>query len=167
MPVESERIYPDCPAIVRTIQVGGMTKDELLREFQKHAISMNEYGTTVFDDPVWEPSESAYNLPTVEVTARQLGFPGGAITAEIFARADRLGLSLCPVETGPFLRLQYLDQPAGFWITIATLKLSDDPDFPNGFYLRRLDDGLWLRGYTAAPEHVWDADDHFVFCRYG
>ncbi|HUG17590.1 MAG TPA: hypothetical protein VMM56_01345 [Planctomycetaceae bacterium] len=93
MSLMRESIYPDCPTILRTVEVGGRTKDELFREFQTRAISMNAYGTMLFDDPGWEPSESAYDLTTVEVTVRQLGFPAGSITAEIYARAESLGLS--------------------------------------------------------------------------
>ncbi len=75
-----------------------------------------------------------------------------------------MGLDLCPADAGPYLRLQYLDQPEGYWITVASPKLFKG-DYPNGFYLRRLLDGLWLRGYWAAPEHTWDADDRFIFCQ--
>lgn len=157
--------YPNCPAIVRTVEAGGLTKAELLQQFQRHSISMNEYGKRLFEDAGWTPSVSPYSLETVELTVRQLGFPDGTTWPELFERASQLGLSVCPVETGPFLRLQYRDQPQGFWITIASQKLSADPDFPNGFYLRRLEDGLWLRGYVASDDHVWDPDDHFVFCK--
>jgi len=165
MPVHSGDLYPDCPAIVRTIEVGGLSKAELLHQFQRHSISMNDYGKRLFEETSWVPSQTPYSLETVELAARQLGFPAGTVTAQLYERAGELGLSLCPLEAGPFLRLQYLDQPEGFWITIASQTLSDEPDFPNGFYLRRLEDGLWIRGYTATPDHVWDADDHFVFCK--
>jgi hypothetical protein len=39
-----------------------------------------------------------------------------------------------------------------------------EADLPSGFYIRRLPDGLWLRGYVASDDHVWDPDDHFIFC---
>jgi hypothetical protein len=165
MTLQYDGLYPDCPTITRIIEVGGVSKAELLQQFQEHAISLNNYGKLLFEDDSWTPSKSACHLETVELIARQLGFPEGATSDELFERACELGLSLCPVEVGPFLRLQYLDQPQGFWITIASQKLSGDPEFPNGFYVRRLEDGLWLRGYIASDDHVWDADDHFVFCK--
>lgn len=157
--------YPDCPTITRTVEVGGWTKEELREQFQQHAISLNAQGETLLANLPHTKPESCYRLETVELTVRQLGFPGGAASAEIFARAGELGLDLCPLEVAPYLRLQYLDQPEGFWIVIASQKPSDDPNAPSGFYLRRLEDGLWLRGYTASPDHVWDAEDHFIFCR--
>ena len=34
-------------------------------------------------------------------------------------------------------------------------KLRSGPETPNGFYLRRLEDGLWLRGYESGPENIY------------
>jgi hypothetical protein len=74
--------------------------------------------------------------------------------------------------------LQYLDQPEGYWdqpvrhhqapsgsITIASEPLSEDDDFPKGFYLRRIKGVLWLRGYRSGAEHIWEPGDHFLFCQ--
>ena len=51
---------------------------------------------------------------TVELTVSDLGFPDGATTAQDFKKASQLGLELCPLELGPYLRLEYLDQPEGY-----------------------------------------------------
>lgn len=163
MPIEAEGVYPHCPTIVRHVELGGLTRAELIQRLGRHAISINAYGDRLLADVTL--SEPCYQLETVELRTCDLGFPAGATTAELFERAGKLGLSLCPLEVGPSLRLQYLEQPQGFWIVIASPKPYEDPDAPVGFYLRRLDDGLWLRGYTAGPEHRWDAEDHFVFCK--
>ena len=163
MPIEAANIYPDCPTIIRTVEVGHLSKSELLQEFERHSIKMNEMGKRLFADAPLARSASSRILKTVELQVRNLGFPNGAIWAEIFRAASERGLNLCPIEAGPYLRLQYLDQPEGFWITVASQKLCDMDDYPNGFYLRRLTDGLWLRGYTAAPEHLWEAEEHFIF----
>ncbi len=176
MQVETEHIYPDCPTITRTVIVGGRTKSELLHELQRNAISINESGERLFASDQFTTSETRYSVTTVELTVRDLGFPQGATIAEIVVRAGALGLGLCPIELGPHLRLQYLDQSEGYWgqplrrhqapcssITIASENLSEDDDFPKGFYLRRIKGVLWLRGYRSGPEHVWEPDDHFIF----
>ncbi len=174
MPIEPENIYPDCPTIIRTVDVGGLTKSQLILELQRHSISMNASGERLFADDHFTTSETSYRLTTVELTVRDLGFPEGAITAQIFERASELGLELCPLELGPHLRLQYLDQPEGASrgkgivpgsgaITIASKRISEEVGFPNGFYLRRLDDGLWLRGYGATPDAVFPAEHQFIF----
>jgi hypothetical protein len=159
-----QNIYPDCPTIIRTVEVGHLTKPELLQEFERHSIKMNDMGKRLFADAPFARSESSCILKTVELQVRHLGFYKGAIWADIFRAAIERGLALCPIEAGPYLRLQYLDQPEGFWITVASQKLRDIDDYPNGFYLRRLTDGLWLRGYTASPDHLWKPDEHFIFC---
>ncbi len=86
-------------------------------------------------------------------------------------------MGLCPPELGPYLRLEYLDQPEGNFgssmqhqapsgsITIASEVLTEDEDFPKGFYLRRINGELWLRGYRADHLHVWNPGDHFIFCQ--
>jgi hypothetical protein len=176
MHIETAPIYPACPTITRTVLVGGLTRSELLHELQRNAILMNESGARLFASDYFMTSATRYPVMTVELTVRDLGFPRGTIIAELYARAGSLGLGLCPLEVGPQLRLQYRDQPEGYWgkpvrhhhapygsITIASEPLMNDGDFPSGFYLRRIDGVLWLRGYRSVPAHVWDAEDHFVF----
>ena len=176
MQFETEHVYPNCPTIIRTVTVGGLTKAELIQELQRNAISMNESAKTLCASDRLTTTATQYSVTTVELTVRDLGFPRGATIAEIYVRAEALRLGLCPIELGPHLRLQYLDQPEGASgkpvrqhqapygsITIASEKLTDDDDFPKGFYLRRIEGVLWLRGYRAGAEHVWEPDDHLIF----
>jgi hypothetical protein len=166
MQVKPEPIYPACPTITRTVSVGGVTKAELLGELQRNAISM-----------LFTTAAARSSVTTVELRVRDLGFRHGATIAEITTSAHALGLGLCPLELGPHLRLQYRDQPEGYWgqpirshqapsgaVTIASAHLTDDDDVPKGFYLRRIKGVLWLRGYRSWPGHVWESDDRFVFC---
>jgi hypothetical protein len=173
---DTAQTYPHCPFIIRTVQVGGLTKTELIHALQRNAIALNAAGETLFASDQFTTAVTRSAVTTVELTVGQLGFPQGATSAEIYARAGTLGLALCPLELGPYLRLQYRDQPEGYWgqpvvrhqappgsITIASAPLTDDDDVPKGFYLRRIEGVLWLRGYRARPEHVWAAADHVVF----
>jgi hypothetical protein len=176
MHLDTEQIYPDCPTILRTVEVGGLTKSELLQHLQRNAIAMNAAGETLFASDLFTTSATRYTVTTLELTVGKLGFPRGATSAEMYARAGALGLDLCPLELGPHLRVQYRDQPEGEWgqparrhqapsgsITIASEPLTDDDDVPKGFYLRRIQGVLWLRGYRAGPDHVWEPDDHLIF----
>ncbi|MCU0490413.1 MAG: hypothetical protein MUD01_02300 [Chloroflexaceae bacterium] len=173
---DSASLYPNCPTITRTVQVGGLLKSELLEQLQRNAIALNEPADRLFASEYFTTTSSRYSTMTVELTVRDLGFPHGATIAEIYNKAGALGLSLCPLELGPHLRLQYLDQPEGYWgqpvrqhqapsgsITIASEPPSVDNEFPKGFYLRRIKGVLWLRGYRSSPEHIWEPDDHFIF----
>ena len=177
MQFEAENIYPDCPGVTRIVRVGGLTKAELIQQLQTNVVLMNESAERLFASDLFTTCEIRYSVTTVELTVRDLGFPQGATSAEIYERAGALGLGFCSLELGPHLRLQYLDQPEGYWgmpsrqhqapsgsITIASEQLSED-DFPKGFYLRCIKGVLWLRGYRSGPEHVWEPDDHFIFCQ--
>jgi len=168
--------YPNCPTVVRDVTIGGMTRPELLAELLRNGILLNELAETLFASELFTTETAPRTLTTVELTVADLGFPQGATTAEIFAQAQALGLSLCPLELAAHLRLQYLDQPEGFWgqpptqhqapsgsITVMSPILSPDDEFPKGFYLRRIKGELWLRGYRSGPEHVWQAGDHLLF----
>ena len=177
MRMENEETYPECPTITRTIELGGYTKQQLIKRLQEYSILLNEYGEMLLTDEKFTTSETKYNLQTVELPVGNLGFREGATTAQIYQKASELGLELCPLELGAYLRLEYLDQPEGDSgnyihknqaptgsITIATEVLTEDDNFPKGFYLRRINGKLWLRGYVADDLHIWKPKDHFVFC---
>ncbi len=174
----NDKIYPNCPVIARRVEVGGLTKLQLIQKLQQYSILMNESGERLFADDNFTTSDTKYILQTVELTVGDLGFPDGATMPKVFKRADELGLELCPLELGPHLRLVYRDQPEGSLgnplrrhqapsgsITIASEILTEDHTFPKGFYLRRINGVLWLRGYIADYLHVWSPDDHLIFCQ--
>lgn len=178
MRIENKGIYPNCSVGTRKVEIGGLTKSQLFQKMKQYSILMNEYGERLLADDRFTTSDIKYSLETVELTVADLGFPDGASTTQIFKRANELGLELCPLELGPHLRLEYLDQPEGYSgdslqrhqapsgsITIASEILTEDDDFPKGFYLRRINDVLWLRGYRADQLHVWNPYDHFIFCQ--
>lgn len=179
MSIEHENnIYPNCPYINRTVVIEGLTKAQLMLTLQEHSILMNKYGEMLLIDDHFTPSNTKYLLQTVELTVGDLGYINGATTAQIFKRAFELGLELCPLELAPYLRIQYLDQPEGYLgdsikrpeapsgsITIASEPITEDDEYPKGFYLRRINGELWLRGYRADHLHVWNSGDHFIFCQ--
>jgi hypothetical protein len=176
MPFETAPIYPHCPTTIRSVSVGGLTQSELLEELQRNAIALNEAAERLFASEQFTTAATRYCVTAMELTVQDLDFPQGATTAEIVERANALGLGLCPIELGPHLRLQYRDQAEGYWgqpqrihqapsgsLTIISEPLSEEEDFPKGFYLRRIQGVLWLRGYRSGAEHVWEPDDHLIF----
>ncbi|KQY94467.1 helicase [Paenibacillus sp. Root52] len=175
MRIENEKSF-NGERLKRTVEVGGLTRTQLIQKLQQNTILMNELGKKLLADDKFRTSETKYSVEIVELTVGELGFPDGATTSRIFAKAIELDLELCPLELGPYLRLVYLDQPEGYSgkpvqqhrapvgsVTIASEILTDDEGFPKGFYLRKMDGVLWLRGYCADHLHVWNPDDHFIF----
>ena len=164
-------------AITRTLEISGLTKFQLIQKLENHSIRLNEYAEKLLSDDKFIPSKNKYSVTTVTLTVKDLGFPEGATMPQIVKRASDVGLGLCPLEVGPYLRLEYLDQPEGNTenhisqqaptgsLTIASEIISEDDNFPKGFYIRKIDGELWLRGYVADDLHVWNSEDHFIFCR--
>jgi hypothetical protein len=147
----------------RKLRIGGQVKTELLSSLHKHGIRLNEFANILFDDPAFATSESSRWVHVREVTVSELGLTVGATSAEIFGRAQCVGLELCPLELAPHLRIQFLDQIEGPYLTVASKKTRDDEEYPNGFYLRRVDGETWLRGYRATSDHIWEPTSRFVF----
>lgn len=86
------KMYPDFKVITRTIEIGGLTKLQLTRKLQQQSILLNEYAERLLSNDKFTTSKTKYNLKTVELTIRNLGFPEGATMPQIFKRAEELGL---------------------------------------------------------------------------
>lgn len=163
--------------MLRTIEIGGFTSSQLLQQLKQQSISLNGYAEQLLTDDRFTTSTTKSIYTTAELTVSDLGFSHGANTEQIFEKAQTLGLERCPLELAPYLRMAYLDQPEGVTahsvqqqapsgsITIASSPLIEDDEFPKGFYLRRIDGVLWLRGYCADHLHIWNPTDHFIFCK--
>jgi hypothetical protein len=62
------------------------------------------------------------------------------------------------VSSGPYIVV------AG---VLGSAPLDDQDATVRGFYLRRIGEALWLRGYWSSAGHIWSPDDVFVFARRG
>lgn len=171
-------IYPADPYIARTLEVGGLTKQQLIEKMHQQSVSLNAFAEQLLTDERFTTSAIKYSLQTVELSLKNLGFFEGATLSQVYDRVSELQLACCPLELGPYFRLIYLDQREGYLgkptephqapagsVTIASEIISEDDDFPKGFYLRKIDGVLWLRGYTADDSHVWSPNDRFIFCK--
>lgn len=145
------------------LAIGGVSKEALRRRLTAASVSMNRYADVLFDAPEFTVSDNEHRIRLVTVSLDDLGlYAGGSLTA-IFERAESHGYALCPLEVAPHLRLQHLDQSHGPYLTIASARpRTGDMGFPAGFYLRRLEDGTWLRGYRTDNDWIFPPD----FCRF-
>ncbi len=109
------------------------------------------------------PARAKRTLDLVFATVAELGFPEGATTKEIFDAAQKQGLSLCPAEVGPQLRLQYKDQPRGEWSFIAMQPIVDSDDVSVLFYVDHDDVRPGLGIFFNDPDSQWISNSRFVF----
>jgi hypothetical protein len=162
----------------RLVRIGGVSKEDLLLRLQRAGVRLNDAASALFSDTRFTTSAASSVLEVVELGLADLGFPDGARFAAILERAQSHGLIPCPLELGPHLRLQYTDQPEGSLgypptqfrappgsVTVASLPLDDLHETPKGFYLRRINGELWLRGFRSDAGHVYAPEDVFAFVR--
>ena len=110
--------------------------------------------------------EPQTELDLVDATVEEIGFPQGAHRGEIYARAKRQGLDLCPQKTGPQLRLEYLDQPAGELLHVAMEPIAIGQDGEHGVWcIEHGKDGLWLDSADGSVLVFWPADTRWIWCR--
>ena len=152
-------------ATFKEIQIGGMGKDKLLKRLETSGIKFNEYAKCLFEHPSFSPPAETQKVKLVKLSLRELGLEESCSFDEFVSRASELGLSLCPLYLAAFLRLEYLNQTEGPYLTIACEKPERDEAYPNGFYLRNIDNTLWLRGYKADGFDNWPGTNEFVFVR--
>jgi hypothetical protein len=160
------------------VHVGGRTSDELLTDLLAAGIRLNKHAKTLLGSGKFQTEPNSRRMAVVVLSVHDLGLPNGADIQAIYKRALERQLALCPIELAPHFRLQYRDQPEGSIghpssqgvappgsITVACEPIDSDDSFPKGFYLRRIDGELWLRGYCSDGGHPWDSSDRFAFCR--
>jgi hypothetical protein len=158
------------------IWYGGRNSTQLLEALKAQHIQLNASAIALFEHPNFVTSRHQSQIEVVHVLVADLGFASGATTQDIYAKASAYGLALCPMEFAAYYRLGYLEQPEGSIgfaatqhcappgsVTIASEAISPDDTVPKGFYLRRIEGVLWLRGYHCDALHVWSPQDVFAF----
>ncbi|THJ64662.1 hypothetical protein E8P82_14490 [Arthrobacter echini] len=137
------------------VRVGGRSRTETIQALRDAGVQLNAYAETLLAHPAFDAPVSR-TLRIVERTVEQLGLARGGIQSHVFAAAKNQGLDLCPLVTGPYLRLAKMAQanapdsvlsagrgPTGA-IHIASEPVSEDVEYPKGFYLRVIDEQPWL-----------------------
>jgi hypothetical protein len=176
-----EHLYTNFPEgkIRRSeLEIDSTTEQELraklneVDETGKRKVNVYEYAKDMLDkmflDKEYiERNERRQNNPEkmnlVTLKVGDLGFTRTPTTDEVYARAEELGLELCPAETGPHQRLKDLEQPLDDWYRIAMKQITDRHGDPNVFYLGHNDYGLWLYSNIAKPDRKWKLGRSFVF----
>ncbi|THJ64600.1 hypothetical protein E8P82_14605 [Arthrobacter echini] len=156
------------------VRIGGQSRTETLQALYDAGVQLNAHAETLLAHPAFDAPVGRM-LQIVERTVGQLGFEHGGVQSHVFAAARNQGLDLCPLVTGPYLRLANMGQanapdsvlsagrgPTGA-IHIASEPVSEDVEYPKGFYLRIVDGQPWLRGYRCDDTYVWAPRQRLAF----
>lgn len=149
--------------IFKELIINDLSKQELLNRLRAAGIQFNKYANTIFEDPSFAPSGEVEKVKLVKVNLTDLGLARPTIYNDIVSKAEQFGFHLCPLTVAAHLRLEYLDQPEGPYLKIASARVGTNDDYPRGLYLRNFDNALWLRGYCASDDWEYGLDIDFVF----
>jgi hypothetical protein len=137
--------------------LGESTRDELVAELRSQGVRTNAYFDALLPHVVVAPSPRPLTIAIG--CPEELGFPAGTTLDGLIAHVGHQGLAPCPLEAALRLRLALTDQPAGARLTVVSRRVVDDETFPRGFYLRRDDQGLWLRAFVASDDWSFDGSE--------
>ena len=157
--------FPDKKVFLKTIETDSNIKSPQEAEQAILEKGFKFYGSAkeILQKTPFSQENKEYNL--VSFSVKSLGFPNGATTAEIYQKAEELGLELCPAEVGPLLRLNYPDQPNGEYLIVAMKAINDSGGDPHLFYVRCVSGERKLSTRWDVPGAGWRGESRFVFLR--
>ena len=149
----------------KRISIGGIEKKILIDKLLSANIQFNEYAEMIFDHNLFQPAMETEKVSLAKVTQADLSIAFSSTFNDILEKAETFNLTTCPLCLGAFLRLSYMEQPVGPYLTIASQKPENDDNYPNGLYVRNSDGALWLRGYRASDCYEWPMEHEFIFLK--
>lgn len=157
------------------LRIGELTTRGLRTALEAMDAGLNDSAELLLGRPEMAVPEPV-DLALVSCSVRDLGLPGGGTLDEVFAAARAMGLALCPLATGPYLRLVHREaasrdralhrrRPPEAALHVASQPLDPRFEVPKGFYLRTVEGRRWLRGYRCSDDYVVPPDTVHVFTR--
>ncbi|MCB9617331.1 MAG: hypothetical protein H6722_33280 [Sandaracinus sp.] len=146
------------------ITLGQHDPASLRRALAEAGVLQNAYANRLFDEGHVVPSPRRV-VEVVVTNPAQLGAPEGETLDALLVRAREVGLVPGPLELAAYLRLTWPDQPSVPRVTVASLRPTLEETAPRGFYLRRDDEGTWLRGYVASDDWIFEPTEGLAFVR--
>lgn len=177
--------FPEGKIPKEHFNIGGTPKPILIKEILDQYQTSN-YSRDMMDSDEFTVLENPKPIDIVKLKVRDLfGDEESHTTAEIMGTINdkdengnpapftggimtKLGLELCPAETGPHLCMKYQgvfhrEQPMNEWFSIAMKPIADRNGNPYVFDLYDYWDGLCLDNDWARPDDEWSPDDEIVF----
>jgi hypothetical protein len=155
------------PNVWKTVALGEFANSFALR----NALDAADCGTgdlaeEILARPAFTLASTKTDVDLVVVSATDLGLTTEFVSLrDVYARAEKFGLSLAPAEVGPELRLQYLDQPIGEFLHVGMKPIMTWRGDPIIFVVVNGGAGLILIGKNASADAQMPATSAFLFVR--
>lgn len=147
----------------KEIIIGGKTKEELIslindgfnqyvgniaktEKNMPSAVSLD--AELLMESEDFEISKIPERINLIRVSIESLGFKSPPVNIdEIYYKAEKLGLELCPAEVGPYLRLQYQNQPNDEILVIGMKPVSITNTYHAGVFM--------VGNAVFSPQYQW------------
>ena len=152
--------FPEGRIRKEQIEIGGKGAETLIKEMREKKINISDFAMDMLKSKDFKVIKETEDAIFIRLKVGDLGFPKNKYptTDEIYKRIEELGLELCPPETGPRYRLQYMNQPMNKWFSIGMKQLAGRGGRQRVFELVCSGAGLWL--HTTSE---WDPGSEIVF----
>ncbi|MEI8143028.1 MAG: hypothetical protein WCG48_00185 [Candidatus Berkelbacteria bacterium] len=144
--------------------IGGKDQKMLENEIRANDGDILPEAEDLMDSHEFIVSQREKTVKVIRLSVASLGFTGGASTIDIYERAISLGLSLCPAEMGPYLRINDPGNGSGNHYYVAMEPILNIDQEPSIFSIKNNSDGQKSLGATwAEDDHLWGTQAEFVF----
>jgi hypothetical protein len=126
-------------------------------------IKIGDAADEILGRPAFPYVTSKTEVQLALVSAPELGVDIQSKLSDIYRLAKRFGLTLCPGEVGPQLRLDYRDQPVGEVIDIAMEPVATYYGDPTILSLMNFGQGLALIGGDGRSDVIVTRTKRFIF----
>jgi hypothetical protein len=149
----------------RTIKLGTEKATNALQDaLMKAGCFANDFVLDAMDQSSFTVSKTKKEVDIIVVSVAEFGFENGASLKDIYAKGQEWGLKLCSLEVCLQLRLQYMNQPKGEHLYVATKPVIAADGTFGILSVARLNDGsLCLGGGSGHPSSLYGSADLFVF----
>ena len=152
-------------SVWKTIKLGGFKNvSDLKNALLQNGFKIGDWANDVMQSAEFSLARDEREVNLVRVSGRSLGFTEATHRDDVYARALIMGLSLCPLEVGPHLRLALLTQPHLESLQIGMEPQKDSEGHQSEFRVVHAHDcQLFLAGDHRHPSDIWCLDEEFVF----
>lgn len=150
---------------LKEITIGGKTKDELIKEMEEYKVLISDGAKSMMNNPDFITLQKQEDVSLVIVCLESLGFSEPATIDQIYEKAKKLGLELCPAEVGPQFRLLDIRETDGYHIFVGMKPISDSEGYPCVFGIggTNISGKPELNERQASPDDRWSNATEFVF----
>jgi len=165
---QSSGLSVDKPAhfqIWRTITLGTYKGVDAYRDALDSArIKVGLSADEILGRPAFPYAKMKTDVKLAVLSAAELGVESDESSlSDVYERARRVGLELCPAEVGLQLRLEYRNQPLGEALDIAMEPVATYSGHPTILTLANWGTGLILIGRDGRSESTVNRISRFVF----